>query len=97
MDRQRFVQTRLTAASPLIQPGCTARHPTHCDTTEETPMTDDPRCCGSGTCIIDSEGRCWCGQRWDGEKMCFEPTPGTTTGQPAADDSADSGASEGGD
>ena len=34
-------------------------------------MSDDPRCCGSGTCIIDTEGHCWCGQRWDGEKMCF--------------------------
>jgi hypothetical protein len=32
-------------------------------------MTDDPRCCGSGTCIIDPEGRCWCGQQWNGEKM----------------------------
>ena len=30
----------------------------------------DPRCCGSGMCIIDNEGRCWCGQRWDGERMC---------------------------
>ncbi len=28
-------------------------------------MTDDPRCCGSGTCIIDREGRCWCGQQWE--------------------------------
>ena len=28
-------------------------------------MSDDPRCCGSGTCIIDPEGRCWCGQQWD--------------------------------
>jgi len=27
-------------------------------------MTDDRRCCGSGTCIIDVEGRCWCGQQW---------------------------------
>jgi hypothetical protein len=34
-------------------------------------MTEDPRCCGSGTCIIDPAGRCWCGQQWDGEKMCF--------------------------
>ncbi len=33
-------------------------------------MSEDPRCCGSGTCIIDSQGQCWCGQRWDGEKMC---------------------------
>jgi hypothetical protein len=36
-------------------------------------MTDDPRCCGSGTCIIDAEGRCWCGQQWDGQKMCHAP------------------------
>jgi hypothetical protein len=34
-------------------------------------MTEDPRCCGSGTCIINTAGRCWCGQQWDGEKMCF--------------------------
>lgn len=34
-------------------------------------MSEDPRCCGSGTCIIDNEGRCWCGQQWDGERMCF--------------------------
>ena len=32
-------------------------------------MVEDPRCCGSGTCIIDTEGRCWCGQQWDGQKM----------------------------
>jgi hypothetical protein len=36
-------------------------------------MNEDPRCCGSGTCIIDTEGRCWCGQRWDGQKMCHAP------------------------
>jgi hypothetical protein len=36
-------------------------------------MTEDPRCCGSGTCIIDATGRCWCGQQWDGEKMCHAP------------------------
>lgn len=36
-------------------------------------MTDDPRCCGSGTCIIDNQGRCWCGQQWDGQKMCHAP------------------------
>jgi len=34
-------------------------------------MSEDPRCCGTGTCIINDEGLCWCGQRWDGEKMCF--------------------------
>jgi len=32
-------------------------------------MTEHPRCCGSGTCIIDTEGRCWSGQQWDGQKM----------------------------
>ena len=30
---------------------------------------EDKRCCGSGTCIINAEGICWCGQRWDGERM----------------------------
>jgi hypothetical protein len=34
-------------------------------------MNEDPRCCGTGTCIIDPEGFCWCGQRWDGEKMAM--------------------------
>ena len=35
-------------------------------------MSEDIRCCGTGTCIINSDGACWCGQRWDGEKMCFQ-------------------------
>jgi hypothetical protein len=34
-------------------------------------MSEDSRCCGTGTCIIDPEGRCWCGQVWDGEKMAM--------------------------
>lgn len=34
-------------------------------------MLDDERCCGTGTCIINAQGYCWCGQKWDGEKMCF--------------------------
>jgi hypothetical protein len=34
-------------------------------------MSEDPRCCGTGTCIINADGLCWCGQRWDGEKMSF--------------------------
>jgi len=38
-------------------------------------MNEDPRCCGSGTCIIDTEGRCWCGQQWDGQKMGHPPLP----------------------
>ena len=29
----------------------------------------DERCCGSGVCIINDAGECWCGQVWDGEKM----------------------------
>lgn len=33
-------------------------------------MKDEERCCGTGTCLIDATGRCWCGQQWDGEKMC---------------------------
>ena len=37
-------------------------------------MTDDARCCGTGTCIINADGVCWCGQRWDGEKMSFSRT-----------------------
>ena len=36
-------------------------------------MAEDPRCCGSGTCIIDTEGHCWCGQQWNGEKMAAPP------------------------
>jgi len=39
--------------------------------TAEKSMTEDPRCCGTGTCIINDDGECWCGQKWDGEKMCF--------------------------
>jgi hypothetical protein len=38
---------------------------------KEKHMSEDPRCCGTGTCIIDPEGRCWCGQVWDGEKMAM--------------------------
>jgi hypothetical protein len=57
-------------------------------------MTDDNRCCGTGTCLIDAQGRCWCGQQWDGEQMCrpaFESpesnaaTTNPTQGAPAAD------------
>ena len=40
-------------------------------------MHDDERCCGSGTCIIDPAGRCWCGQQWDGEKMVAAGLVGT--------------------
>ncbi len=46
-------------------------------------MNEDPRCCGSGTCIIDSEGRCWCGQIWNGEEMC-RPAPRSGPAAPEA-------------
>jgi hypothetical protein len=36
-------------------------------------MQEDERCCGTGTCIIDPAGYCWCGQKWDGEKMVRPP------------------------
>ena len=48
-------------------------------------MQDDERCCGTGTCIIDAEGCCWCGQQWDGEKMCrpaHDSTPATHSVEP---------------
>ena len=32
---------------------------------------EDTRCCGTGTCIINAQGYCWCGQHWDGTRMCF--------------------------
>ena len=48
-------------------------------------MTEDTRCCGTGTCIINEDGVCWCGQRWDGEKMCF-PTADEAARAPAAAD-----------
>jgi hypothetical protein len=43
-------------------------------------MTEDPRCCGSGMCIIDPEGRCWCGQQWDGQKMCAPQRAAASSG-----------------
>lgn len=30
---------------------------------------NDTRCCGSGVCIINADGICWCGQKWDGTKL----------------------------
>ena len=29
----------------------------------------DDQCCGSGVCIINDAGECWCGQVWNGSKM----------------------------
>jgi len=53
-------------------------------------MTEgDARCCGSGTCIIDAEGRCWCGQRWDGEKMVSPSLQGASSCGLVVADSSD--------
>ena len=43
-----------------------------------TSSDEDERCCGTGTCLIDAQGRCWCGQQWDGTQMCSPQTPGST-------------------
>jgi hypothetical protein len=53
-------------------------------------MNEDPRCCGTGTCIIDPEGRCWCGQQWDGEKMAM-PQRDASTAEPPSDSAAAEG------
>jgi hypothetical protein len=36
-------------------------------------MAEDPRSCGSIACIINAEGCCWCGLKWDGRKMAKVP------------------------
>jgi hypothetical protein len=46
---------------------------------------DDERCCGTGTCIINAEGYCWCGQKWDGEKMCFPEKDSATQALPVSE------------
>jgi hypothetical protein len=51
-------------------------------------MTEDLRCCGTGTCIINAEGYCWCGQGWDGLKMSFPGLDAKTTAQPPPEASA---------
>lgn len=43
---------------------------------------DDERCCGTGTCIINAEGLCWCGQQWNGTAMC-RPAAAADNTQPA--------------
>ena len=46
-------------------------------------MLEDTRCCGTGTCLINADGFCWCGQQWDGKKMCFA-APGAAPSEQAA-------------
>ena len=63
-------------------------------------MNDDPRCCGSGTCIINADGRCWCGQQWNGSEMCAPALASATSVREAqpqgspGDTGADGGASD---
>jgi hypothetical protein len=52
---------------------------------------EDPRCCGTGTCIINDDGQCWCGQTWDGERMCFAQTPPAVPGEAQPDAPDDKG------
>lgn len=54
---------------------------------------EDTRCCGTGTCIINAEGYCWCGQRWNGERMCFPEPARHQAEQESVDDSASSSSS----
>ena len=56
-------------------------------------MQNDERCCGTGTCIIDTAGRCWCGLQWDGTQMSrptndTAPTANVDSLTPACPDSA---------
>ena len=54
---------------------------------------EDERCCGTGTCIINAEGYCWCGQKWNGTTMCFpepdEPSKTPVSTQPPASPESD--------
>ena len=50
----------------------------------------DKRCCGSGVCIINNDGECWCGQVWDGEKMVAPTLMQLKSGDPK--ESGDQGA-----
>jgi hypothetical protein len=52
-------------------------------------LSNDPRCCGTGTCLINADGECWCGQRWDGEKMCHAPLQALKSASPATSPVAD--------
>lgn len=46
-------------------------------------MPEDPRNCGSPACIVNPEGYCWCGLKWDGQKMARAPLQ-TQSAAPAA-------------
>jgi hypothetical protein len=44
-----------------------------CIDDQECEMPEDPRNCGSAACIVNPEGYCWCGLKWDGRKMVRAP------------------------
>ena len=52
-------------------------------------QVEDERCCGTGTCIIDAEGRCWCGQQWNGTTMCRPNAEAESTGEDDRQHAAD--------
>jgi len=52
-------------------------------------MVEDERCCGTGTCLINAEGLCWCGQQWDGQVMCRPGSADPALAPTAPADSAD--------
>lgn len=48
-------------------------------------MPEDPRNCGSPACIVNPEGYCWCGLKWDGQKMArapLQPLPAAPKAKP---------------
>ena len=55
-------------------------------------MQEDTRCCGTGTCLINADGLCWCGQHWDGQKMCFAPKVAPAVATPHNESMASVGA-----
>ena len=55
---------------------------------------EDARCCGTGTCIVNADGECWCGQRWNGTHMSF---PDTLLGKTTDDTAKTAGAASGDD
>jgi hypothetical protein len=52
---------------------------------------EDERCCGSGTCIINAESRCWCGQQWDGTSMKYPNLKEENTAEASSTDRAVTG------
>ncbi len=46
-------------------------------------MDEDERCCGTGTCLINAQGLCWCGQQWNGTTLCPPALPQVNAPVPA--------------